>query len=187
MKKFNLFIILLTSIFSYLYLIFNFTHLTLSEILILLVIVPVLFLVRMVRHFFHIKIDDTTELIYILFIIFAQLIGSTFKVYDLIGCYDNIVHYSSGVLTSTFALVLLNNSKLKNRNLFTDIIFILSFTLAVASLWEFFEFTCDHLLGGDAQRVLESGVTDTMTDMICAFLGSSLFVLFYSFKKPVNN
>ena len=62
MKKFNLFIIYLTSIFSYLYLIFNFTHLTLSEILILLVIVPVLFLVRIVRHFFHIKIDDNENI-----------------------------------------------------------------------------------------------------------------------------
>lgn len=183
MKKINFIIIISTIIFSCFYLIININNLNLSQILVILSLIPVLFLVRIVRKLFKIKIDDTTELIYILFIIFAQLIGSTFKVYDLIGNYDNIIHYSSGVLTSTFALTLLNNTKLENRTPLTDIVFILFSSLAVASLWEFFEFTADRLLGGDAQRVLESGVTDTMTDMICAFLGSILFCLIYRFKK----
>lgn len=183
MKKVNFIIIILTSIFSYFYLILNINNLNLSEILVLLSIVPVLFLVRIARNLLKLKIDDTTEFIYILFIIFAQLIGSTFKVYDLIGNYDNIIHYSSGVLTSTFALTLLNNTKLENRTKVTDIVFIIFSSLAIASLWEFFEFTADRLLGGDAQRVLESGVTDTMTDMICAFLGSILFSILHYFKK----
>ncbi len=183
MKKVNLSIIILTSVFSFLYLILNINNLNLSEILVLLSIIPILFLVRISRNLLKLKIDDTTELIYILFIIFAQLIGSTFKVYDLIGNYDNIIHYCSGVLTSTFALTLLNNTKLENRTKLTDTIFIIFSTLAVAALWEFFEFTADGLLGGDAQRVLTTGVTDTMTDMICAFLGSILFSILYCFKK----
>lgn len=183
MKKINLIIIISTIVFSCLYLILNINILNLSQILVIISIIPILFLIRIIRKFFNIKIGDGTEFIYILFIIFAQLIGSVFKVYDLISNYDNIIHYSSGLLTSVFAINILNNTKLQNRTILTDIVFIIFSTLSVATFWEFFEFTSDKLLGGDAQRVLESGVTDTMTDMFCAFFGSLLFSLIYYFKK----
>ena len=70
-----------------------------------------------------------------------------------------------------------------------DIIFIIIFTLAIAGLWEFFEFFSDLILKGDAQRVVTSGVTDTMTDMIAAFISSIIFSCIYHYKasKLVNN
>ena len=56
----------------------------------------------------------------------------------------------------------------------------------VASLWEIFEFTTDNLLGGDAQRVVATGVTDTMKDIICALLGSILFSFCYLYECLKN-
>ena len=59
-------------------------------------------------------------------------------------------------------------------------------TLMVAGLWEIFEFTVDNLLGGDAQKVLTTGVTDTMKDIICALLGSILFSFCYLYECVKN-
>ena len=52
-----------------------------------------------------------------------------------------------------------------------------------AGLWETFEFVCNILFGGDAQRVVATGVNDTMLDMIVAFIGASLFSLGYYLKE----
>ena len=61
--------------------------------------------------------------------------------------------------------------------------FILAFSAMCAFLWETFEFVCNILFGGDAQRVAETGVTDTMMDMIVAFIGASIFSLGYYIKE----
>ena len=93
------------------------------------------------------------------------------------------MHYISGILTSFLAillLVLFNKYDEKDKTF--NIIFIISITLMVAGLWEIFEFAADNLLGGDAQRVLATGVTDTMKDIICALLGSILFSLSYLYE-----
>lgn len=52
-------------------------------------------------------------------------------------------------------------------------------TLSVAVLWECTEFTIDKLLGTDTQKVLTTGVNDTMKDMICALLGAILYIVYY--------
>lgn len=186
MKKINLWLILSISCFSILYLINNWSDLTLSQVLILLSVIPILFLIQIIRRTSNLKISDGMELIYILFVISAQLIGSIFQGYELLKYYDKIIHFLSGFLSSLFALTILNNTKLKNRTVITDIVFITTFTLAIAGLWEIFEFSSDALLNGDAQRVAISGVTDTMLDIISAFIASIIFNIIYYLKKPVN-
>lgn len=189
MKKINEFIITAISIFAIIYFLSNFSVLTLSEKLTSLSLIPVLFGVKIIRKVFKLKMDDGTELMYLLFVIGAQLVGSVFHAYDSIKYYDKFIHFLSGALSSIFALTLLNNTKLKNRTIMIDIIFIITFTLAIAGLWEFFEFFSDLILKGDAQRVVTSGVTDTMTDMIAAFISSIIFSCIYHYKasKLVNN
>lgn len=189
MKKINEFLITTVSIFSIIYFLSHFGVLTISEKLTSLSLIPVLFGVKIIRKFLKLKIDDGTELMYLLFVIGAQLVGSVFHAYDFIKYYDKFIHFLSGSLSSIFALTLLNNTKLKNRTVMTDIIFVITFTLAIAGLWEFFEFFSDLILKGDAQRVATSGVIDTMTDMISAFLSSIIFSSIYYYKahKLVNN
>ena len=157
-----------------------------SNILVCLSLYLIIFLPRIVRKFSP-KVNDLIELIFLLFIVFAQLLGSILHFYGIIYWYDSFMHYISGILTSFLAvIILILFNKYDDNDKVFNVIFILSITLMVASLWEIFEFTTDNLLGGDAQRVVATGVTDTMKDIICALLGSILFSFCYVYECLKN-
>mgnify|MGYP004542769163 CR=1 FL=1 len=157
-----------------------------SNILVCLSLYLIVFLPKILRRFSS-KVNDLIELIFLLFILFAQLLGSILHFYGIIYWYDSFMHYISGILTSFLAILLLVLfNKYDDNDRVFNIIFIISVTLMVAGLWEIFEFTADNLLGGDAQKVLTTGVTDTMKDMICALLGSILFSLCYLYECIKN-
>lgn len=137
----------------------------------------------MVRKILHLKISYTMELVYLLFIIFGHFIGSILGIYNEIPHYDKIMHTLSGVLTSFVALIVLNNiNQYKFKNVIFNIVFMIVFSLAVAGIWEIFEFTSDILFQADAQRVTISGVNDTMLDMIVALFGSILVCIEYGIE-----
>ena len=137
----------------------------------------------MVRKILHLKISYTMELVYLLFIIFGHFIGSILGIYNEISHYDKIMHTLSGVLTSFIALIILNNiNQYKFKNVIFNIVFMIVFSLAVAGIWEIFEFTNDILFQADAQKVAISGVNDTMLDMIVALFGSILVCIEYGIE-----
>lgn len=153
-----------------------------SNILVCLSLYLIVFIPKILRKASP-KINDLIELIFLIFILFAQLLGSILHFYGIIYWYDSFMHYISGILTSFLAILLLVLfNKYDEKDKIFNIIFIISITLMVAGLWEIFEFAADNLLGGDAQRVLATGVTDTMKDIICALLGSILFSLSYLYE-----
>lgn len=136
---------------------------------------------------FKININDMIEFVYLLFIILACLMGSVLHFYGMIHCYDSIIHYLSGILTSLLGfLLLIKFNKFENRAYVFNILYIVFVTLSVAACWEIFEFTADNLLNGNAQKVLETGVTDTMKDVICAFMGSLLVSICYVYEFVEN-
>ncbi len=141
----------------------------------------------MVRKILHLKISYTMELVYLLFIIFGHFIGSILGIYNEIPHYDKIMHTLSGVLTSFVALIVLNNiNQYKFKNVIFNIVFMIVFSLAVAGIWEIFEFTNDILFQADAQRVAISGVNDTMLDMIVALFGSILVCIEYGIEVCIH-
>lgn len=136
---------------------------------------------------FKIRIDNKLKFIYILFVFCAHFLGATVELYNKISWYDKLCHTLSGVLTSYGALLLLAVTRNCNiRNKFFSIIYMISFTLAIASLWEIFEYTANILFGGDAQKVAQTGVNDTMQDIIVAFIGSLFVCLIYGFYSTLN-
>lgn len=68
----------------------------------------VLLLPRIFSKLFKIKITSAMELVYVIFIILAQFIGSVVNLYNKVWWYDLFAHFLSGVLTSILALVVLN-------------------------------------------------------------------------------
>ena len=44
----------------------------------------------------------------------------------------------------------------------------------------------DQISGGDTQKVIETGVADTMKDMIVACLGAILVSIYYGFEKSTR-
>ena len=56
---------------------------------------------------------------------------------------------------------------------------IIMFVLMIASLWEFLEYTTDIFLKMDVQHNIDTGVNDTMEDMLVAFIGSVIVSINY--------
>lgn len=114
-------------------------------------------------------------------VLLASNLGSAMDFYGKFECWDLVMHGYFGFVAATVLYMLLlrwNGDKLSRFGFFL-IIFL--GTLGGASVWEIFEFTCDTLLGSDAQRVQEalvlgqSPVNDTMTDIIVAAAGVLVF------------
>ena len=140
-----------------------------------------------VRAIFKVKIPAHMEFAYFIFLFFAQFLGSIVNLYASIYWFDSFTHFVSGILTAVFAIaVLVWFRKYESKSIAFNIFFMIAFSLMVASLWEFFEFTADTISGGDTQKVLETGVADTMKDMIVAFLGAILVSIYYGYEKCCN-
>lgn len=147
------------------------------------IVVLVPFIIRKVTCY---NLSDKLEFIYLIFIFLAHILGTVVNLYSSVWWWDLFVHCLSGVFTSYIALILLTEFKVfNNKNKIFNVIFIICFSLSIASLWEFFEFSADKITGGDTQWVLKTGVDDTMTDMLVAFLGSILFSFYYLISKKI--
>ena len=185
MKIMNNLLILLMWIINIISIILNITINYEVNILISIALSIVIILPRLLKNKF--QITDTMEFIFLIFVLLAGEFGSILKFYDIIYWYDSFTHFLSGALTGYMGLIILSKTKILDKNKFFSILFIISLILAVAAAWEIFEFTSDSLLGYDAQRVLETGVSDTMKDIICALLGGITFIALYLFKKNAKN
>ena len=71
----------------------------------------------------------------------------------------------------------------QGKNNIFNFIFILSFSIAVAGIWEIAEFSMDRFTGSNLQHWLDTGVIDTMEDIICGTLGGLVFALFKAKRK----
>lgn len=149
----------------------------------------VLLLPRIFKRILKLNINDEMEFIYIIFIVLAHFLGSVVNLYKYIWWYDLFAHFLSGMLTSILALVIMNwMGVYKEKNVTFNIIFIISFTLMVASIWEFFEYGADTFLKLNVQHSIETGVSDTMEDMIVAFLGGMIVsIIYFIEEKKIKN
>lgn len=193
LKKLNNVLIFLITLISLCYAVRDFNYGAYDRLLSSLSIVLVLFIPRILTKILKSKIPSTLEFIYIIFIFLAQFLGSVVNLYSKIWWYDLFMHFLSGIFTAVIALFVLKWFGLyKEKNKSFNIVFIISFSLMVASLWEFGEFFAYNLFGMDVQHHLTTGVFDTMQDMLVAFLGSIIISCYYSaprniLKKIVND
>lgn len=138
-----------------------------------------------IQKTFKIKINEVVNLIYIIFIFMAHFLGVICELYNYIYWFDKFVHFLSGIVTSFVSIYLLIKFK-KDKNMVFDILYIIILTLAVAAFWEVFEYLSSVYFNLDPQKVLSTGVSDTMDDIIVAFLGSILVSLCYYFENKYN-
>ena len=176
-KKTNIFIILVVSLVSLYFVIVkdkSFIY-VIKDISIILTINGL----YIIQKLFKIKIDEKLNFIYILFIFIAHFLGVIVDLYTKVYWFDKFVHFLSGILSSIAAIYIIINSS-KRNNIF-NIVFIVSFSMLVASCWEIFEYIVSQLFNTDPQRVNITGISDTMGDIIVAFLGSILVSIYYYF------
>lgn len=148
--------------------------------LIRFLIILVMLIPWIIERLFKIEIPGALRTTYIIYIFAAHFLGSIVDFYHTFDNYDKLMHFLSGILTGLIAIYVMSLLKGYDKKKMTlNIIFILGFSMLIASGWEMFEFTCDNLFRKDAQNVLTTGVDDTMWDIIVAFIGSILVSILY--------
>lgn len=150
----------------------------------IIITIPLLYILERI---FKLRISEYLKFIYILFIFGAHFLGATIELYNHVKYFDKLIHTLSGILTAFASLALLSLSKkYDNRSKIFNILWMISFSLAVAACWEIFEYGANILFGGDAQHVALTGVNDTMQDIIVAFLGAILVCIVYGFYNNLK-
>ena len=180
MKKINIGLMIITSILGIISTLSDLDR-SLAFILKDLSIVVTVSLTYIISKIFKVHISEYFSFIYIIFVFLAHYLGVVESFYGEYAYYDKMVHTLSGVLASYAAYLFLQTKGIKDTLL--NVIFIISFTFLCAGMWEIFEFTANIFFGGDAQKVAETGVNDTMWDIIVAFIGSLLFIIFITIKS----
>lgn len=140
---------------------------------------------------FKLKATNEIYILNIVFVYFAYLIGSYFHGYSILF-FDKIVHFFSGILISLIAIMIY--SWLKQEEKIHDkkdinvlYLFINNTNLAIAVLWEFYEYFMLIVFNNDCINHFTTGVHDSITDMLCAFIGGLIityvFYQYYTKKK----
>ena len=118
----------------------------------ILLILPSVFTRRL-----HIELPTTLEIIILLFIFSAEILGELNSFYIRVPHWDTVLHTLNGFLCAAvgFALVdMLNRSDVFSFKLSPLYLAIVAFcfSMTVGVLWEFFEYGVDCLLGFDMQK-----------------------------------
>lgn len=127
-----------------------------------------------------------------LHIFLANDLGSAMWFYGIIPAWDLIMHGMFGLVFSVIMEYFIKRwggGSLKKAGLY---LLIFLSAAGAAALWEVWEFTCDNLLGGDAQLVkaaLANGtnpISDTMTDIIITLVGAAVFIIAALIKRNTD-
>ncbi len=110
-----------------------------------------------VERKFDIDLPDTLEIIIMLFIFAAEILGELGSYYTRVPYWDTILHTTNGFLCAAIGFALsdiLNRNdriKFKMSPLFLAIT-AFCFSMTIGVLWEFFEFFMDVFMGTDMQK-----------------------------------
>jgi uncharacterized membrane protein YjdF len=134
---------------------------------------------------YQIHIPAEFQILTVLFVFAALFLGEIRRYYERVWWWDMALHASSGLLLGIFGFLLvyiLNQDervRLSMRPHFVAL-FAFMFAVTVGTLWEIFEFAMDSLLGTNMQKPMlgdDSGLTDTMWDLILDALGALIISL----------
>lgn len=130
----------------------NFENVFLCVLTLILLIIPSLIQVNL-----RIELPTTLEIIMLLFIFSAEILGEIREYYIIYPFWDTMLHTLNGFLAAAigFALVDILNRNEKFAFKMSPIFMALvafCFSMTIGVLWEFFEFGVDTFLGFDMQK-----------------------------------
>ncbi len=131
-----------------------------------------------------IKIEEKDKLGFYIFIFIAEFLGCIVNLFKYISWFDTLSHFVSGIYFFIIGLKLLKimNKFDKNNKLF-NIVFAIMVALSSACIWEIFEFSIDNLFNMNLQHNIDTGVVDTMVDIIACTIGSFISGITYYLKN----
>ncbi len=110
-----------------------------------------------VEESFSLKLPVAMEIVAVLFVFCANILGEIAGFYVLFPFWDDMLHYTSGFIFAAFGFSLVEIFNRHTRfDFYLSPVFIslvaLFFAMTVGVFWEFFEFSADLLLGTDMQK-----------------------------------
>ncbi len=157
-----------------------------STLMIALIIIPAIF-TKVSRY----EIPPIMEIMYIIFCTGCIILGEIGDFYAKISWWDSMLHLSSGILFGILGYIIINtmNRFDGKTSKFSPIFvsfWVVCFSLAMAAIWELFEFTVDEIFGTNMQQYLVNGsmlskeepllghdaLRDTIKDLALDFVGS---------------
>lgn len=130
----------------------NFENVLLCALTLVLFLLP-----SVLERSLHIDLPDTLEIVILLFIFAAEILGEIQSFYITFPYWDTMFHTMNGFLCAAigFALVdLLNRNERVSLNLspFFMAVVAFCFSMTIGVIWEFFEFFMDHVFLMDMQK-----------------------------------
>lgn len=122
------------------------------------VLVLILFMLpRFVERNFRIELPSALEIIILIFIFAAEILGELKSYFITYPHWDSMLHTTTGFISAAFGFAmvdLLNRNKPQHFKLSPVFLALVAFcfSMTVGVLWEFFEFTCDQVMHTDMQK-----------------------------------
>ena len=148
---------------------------------------------------FKVVVPSAVVIMYFVFLYCAIYLGEIRNFYYLVPYWDSILHAFSGAMLGALGFILvdlLNKDEHVRVSLspFFVSVFAFCFALAVGSVWEVYEFSCDAVMGLNMQKhTTEAGIalsggaalSDTMKDIIVDAL-SALAVAVFGYVTKIK-
>lgn len=146
-------------------------------------IIIVLLLLRGIMKWTKTELPPALYLSVLIFITITMMLANLFGMYGVIPYLDKIEHLLSGVILFFVGQFILNKL-IKRKGIDSlpfniTIWFSLFFAIAMAGMWEIYEFSVDHLFRLRSQN---GSLTDTMWDIICGTVGAGATALYVMTK-----
>ena len=175
---------------------YNITLITLITILLILLIRSILlqnyenfipvtttiltfFIPVVIEKIFKIEIPYSLKIFYIIYMFASKFLGGDNFYYSTTPLYDKIIHAVYGIFSYIVSIfILVKFTTFNTKNILFNIVFCLVISLGTSVIWEFLEFFTDKVFLGNNQR-LETGIDDTMLDLIYTFVSTILLSVSY--------
>ncbi len=145
--RFIVFLILIRNIF-----VGNYENVFVCILTLILFFIPTI-----IERQFKVEIPDELEMIILIFIFSAEILGELNSFYTRIPGWDTMLHTINGFIMGAIGLSLIDLlNKNKNINIKLSPIFVaivsFCFSMTIGVLWEFFEFGMDMTFNTDMQK-----------------------------------
>jgi hypothetical protein len=149
-------------------------HAFFAALTIALTVVP-----AMVSRRLRLFVPPELQLVAVAFVFFSEFLGSAQHFYDRFWWWDSALHLGAGVLMGVagmLVVLLLYRTTTRPPNMppVFFCLFAFTFSVTLGVMWEIYEFTIDRLVPGMNAQHAETGVVDTMKDLIVDTVGAAL-------------
>lgn len=124
------------------------------------------------EHCFKLYMPILLKVMFMLLIIGGPILGKIYRFYYIVPLWDKLLHTSSGFLFAVIGAMIPQVLDEKNSNHSQALVLTcaMCFTLAIAVIWEFFEFGMDRFFGMDMQQ--DTWITDINSYLLGTEKGS---------------